>query len=77
MFKMFRKKKEQKEVENLFQEIQINLENNYKDEAIYARKQASQRLEEMRNNNELSEQEYAKWKKVLDEYTNKMIGYHH
>ncbi len=77
MFKKFRKKKEQKEVENLFREIQINLENNYKDEAIYARKQAAKRLEEMRNNNELSEQEYEKWKKVLDEYTNKMIGYHH
>ena len=51
------KKKVQKEVENLFHEIQINLENNYKDLAISARKQAEIRLEEMRKNNELSEKE--------------------
>lgn len=77
MFKKFGKKKEQKELENLYREIQINLENNYKDEAIFAKKHAKERLEELWNNNELSEKEYLKWKKVLDEYTSKMIGYHH
>ena len=61
------------QVENLFHEIQINLENNYKDLAISARKEAEIRLEEMRKNNELSEKEYQKWKKILDEYTEKMI----
>lgn len=77
MFGNKSKKKVQKEVEDLFHEIQINLENNYKDLAISARKQAEIRLEEMRKNNELSEKEYQKWKKILDEYTQKMIGYHH
>ena len=77
MFGNKAKKKVEKEVENLFHEIQINLENNYKDLAISARKQAEIRLEELYKSNDLSEKEYQKWKKILDDYTEKMIGYHH
>ena len=46
---MFQLKSKQgkKEIEELFNEIQINLENNYKDLAIGARKKAAVRLEEL------------------------------
>lgn len=77
MFKNKAEKKVQKELEILFRELQMNLENNYKDLAISARKQAEKRLDEVQKNHELSEKEYQKWKKRLDEYTEKMIGYHH
>lgn len=77
MFKNKAKKKLQKEVEALFHEIQINLENNYKDLAIAALKQAELRLEELIGQEELSEKESLKWKKVLEEYKEKMVGYHH
>lgn len=75
MFQSKEKKKLHKEVEALFHEIQINLENNYKDLAIAALQHAGLRLEELKI--ELSEKEYQKWKKVLDEYKEKMVGYHH
>ena len=61
-----------KEIEALFHEVQINLENNYKDLAISARKQA-----EYQAAGELKEKEYKKLKEQLDEYTKRMEGYHH
>lgn len=73
----FRSKQAKKEMETLFQEIQINLENNYKDLAIGARKKAEQRLEALKKAGELSEKEYIKLKRVLDSYTERMVGYHH
>jgi len=65
------------EVLLLFKEIQINLENNYKDLAIDARKKASKRLEELHTSGELCEKDYDKLKKQMDDYTKRMEGYHH
>ena len=56
---------------------QINLENNYKDLAISARKQAEVKLAEYQAAGELKEKEYKKLKEQLDEYTKRMEGYHH
>lgn len=64
-----------KEILGLINEIQINLENNYKDLAIGARKKAIEKLEEYKG--ELSDKDYTKLKNTLDEYTKKMEGYHH
>ncbi len=66
-----------KEIEDLFNEIQINLENNYKDLAIGARKKAEERLKGMEGTGELSEKDYRKLKATLDDYTKRMEGYHH
>lgn len=66
-----------KEIEALFHEVQINLENNYKDLAISARKQAEVKLAEYQAAGELKEKEYKKLKEQLDEYTKRMEGYHH
>jgi len=66
-----------KEMEKLFNEIQINLENNYKDLAITARKNAELRLEELNAEGAFSPKEYNKLKVKLDTYTQRMVGYHH
>lgn len=72
---MFEHKKAKSEIEYLFHEIQINLENNYKDLAISARKSAEIRLYELKP--VLKEKDYRKLKARLDEYTKRMEGYHH
>lgn len=76
---MFQLKSKQgkREIEELFNEIQINLENNYKDLAIGARKKAAVRLEELHSEDKLSDKDYNKLKAVLDDYTKRMEGYHH
>lgn len=66
-----------KEIEGLFNEIQINLENNYKDLAIGARKKADNRLRELKDAGEIKDKDYNKLKKTLDDYTRRMEGYHH
>lgn len=66
-----------KEIEALFNEIQINLENNYKDLAIGARKKAQARLEELHSEGSLKEKDYIKLKNTIDDYTKRMEGYHH
>lgn len=72
-----KKKNGKQEMESLFHEIQINLENNYKDLAISARKNAEVRLQELKENGELKEKDYGKLKAKLDVYTTRMEGYHH
>ncbi len=72
-----KKKNGKQEIEALFHEIQINLENNYKDLAISARKNAEQKLRELNDQGELKEKDYKKLKARLDEYTTRMEGYHH
>ncbi len=70
-------KKARKEVEAIFNDIQINLENNYKDLAIGARKRAEKRLDELKQAGELSDKDYAKLKVKMDDFTKRMEGYHH
>lgn len=76
---MFHSKSKQarRQIESLFHEIQINLENNYKDLAIDARKRAESRLAESKESGTLNEKDYKKLKKELDVFTERMIGYHH
>ncbi len=70
-------KQAKKDIEALFNEIQINLENNYKDLAIGARKNAEARLKACEETGELKEKDYKKLKARLDDYTKRMEGYHH
>ncbi len=76
---MFNSKSKQikKEIEDLFNDIQINLENNYKDLAIGARKKAEEKLASVEKTGELKDKDYKKLKAKLDDYTNRMKGYHH
>ncbi len=66
-----------KEIEALFHEIQINLENNYKDLAISARKQAEEALSRCETSGELKEKDYKRFLAQLEDYTKRMEGYHH
>ncbi len=66
-----------KEIEDLFHEIQINLENNYKDLAISARRKAEEALARCETSGELKEKDYKRLKAKLDDYTKRMEGYHH
>ncbi len=58
-------------------ELVINLENNYKDLARDALKDLTETVEQMKASGELKEKDYLKYKKKVDEYTEKMVGYHH
>lgn len=76
---MFNSKSKQacKEMEKLFNEIQINLENNYKDLAISARKRAQSKLNELKSSGILTDKHYDKLKERMDSYIKRMEGYHH
>lgn len=70
-------KQARREIEALFNDIQINLENNYKDLAIKARKDAELKLTELKEKGELKDKDYGKLKARLDDFTKRMEGYHH
>ncbi|MCI6677405.1 MAG: hypothetical protein MSG78_11060 [Clostridiales bacterium] len=71
------KKKADKELERVFWELQMNLENNYKDLAIAAYREAEQLMEQKKKSNDLSQKEYKKYKRQLAEYSKKMEHYNH
>lgn len=75
LFKRHNPAKEQ--IEGLFHEIQINLENNYKDLAIGARKQAEKLLAEYETSGVLKGKNLTWCKERLADYTKRMEGYHH
>ncbi len=60
-----------------FNELVINLENNYKDLARAALKDLTETVEQMKASGELKEKDYLKYKAKVDDYAERMIGYHH
>lgn len=71
------KRNVKRRLDSEFQELTINLENNYKDLAIQALKTLQKSVEELHDSGELKEKDYAKVKARVDEYARKMEGYHH
>ncbi len=63
------------ELETIIQELQVNLENNYK--ARDALKKLHATLEENLATGRMKEKDYNKYKKIADDYSNKMANYHH
>lgn len=55
----------------------MNLENNYKDLARQALIDLTNTVEDLREKGELKEKDYMKVKKIVDDYTMRMKGYHH
>ena len=70
---LFKKDISKKELEKAFNEIQMNLENNYKDLAIKAYKDADLMLKESK----IDEKTYTKFKARLDIFAKRMEGYSH
>ena len=66
-----------KEIETSLNEIQINLENNYKDLAIKAFKDSSELVERYHNESLIDEKAYGKYKGQLDVFAKRMEGYSH
>ena len=73
----FRKKKIKTELDQAFEDIQMNLSNNYKDEAKKALKHAHEIYERMVSSGQLSGKEKEKAELRLDEYEVRMQGYGH
>lgn len=71
------KRSTKKVLEGKLSELTMNLENNYKDLARAALKDLQSTIEDMKTSGELKEKDYAKYKKIADEYEQKMIGYKH
>ena len=74
---LFKRNTTKKEIETSLNEIQINLENNYKDLAIKAFKDSSELIEKYHNTAVINEKTYIKYKQQLDEFSKRMVGYSH
>lgn len=70
-------RKKCKELEAIIQELQVNLENNYKDLAHDALKKLHGTLEDKFTTGKISERDYKKYKKIAEDYSAKMANYHH
>ena len=65
---MFERQKALKAIGEKLQEVQMNLENNYKDQTIQALKEAQQVYEQYRNSGLLKEKDIAQIEAKLKEY---------
>lgn len=66
-----------KEVDAKLQSIRVNLENNYKDEAISSRKECEALIEQYKEEGKLKQGEYDSFKDQLYRYKVRMEGYNH
>ncbi len=71
----FRKKKNP--LDDKLNELQMNLENNYKDLAIAARKEAESLYARMMEEGKFKEKEAVAYRKRLDDYAKRMEHYDH
>ena len=74
---LFKRNTTKKEIETSLNEIQINLENNYKDLAIKAYNDAAALIETYRADKKLNDKEYEKYKQELAVFHKRMEGYSH
>ena len=74
---IFKKNTTKKEIESSLNEIQINLENNYKDLAIKAFKDATELIEQYHTQSMIDDKAYAKYSYELDTFGKRMEGYSH
>ncbi|MGN0298616.1 MAG: hypothetical protein ACI4C1_05455 [Lachnospiraceae bacterium] len=77
MFGFFGHSKYYRELEAKLQSIQVNLENNYKDEAISAKKECEVLLEQYKEEGKIKPGEYDFLSGQLRGYAARMEGYNH
>lgn len=71
------KKQAKVQIEIQINDLKLYLENNYKDLAIEAKKEAITLVEAYYEKEYIKEKDYLKYKKQLDEYTAQMKEYNH
>jgi hypothetical protein len=69
--------KEKKMLNEKITELEMNLENNYKDLAHDALRELYALLEYLHNNKKIKDKTYEKFKKTADEHKKDMEGYGH
>jgi len=74
--KLFRSKAE-KELDKIIVDLQNYLSNNYKDLAHDSRKLLGQRCEALFSEGKLSEKDHLRYRRIFEDYTEKMKNYHH
>lgn len=77
MFQFFKKAGAVKELDRIIAELNMNMQNNYKDAAQEALRELEQKLSEMTAANTLSESQKASYTSVLDEYKVRLKSYSH
>jgi hypothetical protein len=65
------------ELDGLLNDLKINLENNYKDLAHDALNKLHETLEGYYENGTIKEKDYLKYKRIADDYSKRMVNYHH
>lgn len=71
------KRKKHSELEEKLNNIQVNLENNYKDEAHKAYREAKELFEEIVKNGELKDKQIELYTKKLSEFEERLKNYGH
>lgn len=74
--KLFKSKAE-KQLDSIIDEIKVNLENNYKSLAHDARRRLGETIEKLRAEGVLNDKVYAEYRRIYEDYTEKMKDYHH
>ena len=71
------KSKAEKELDGIIQRLEMNMSNNYKDNAQDNLKKLEETFKNMVENNELTEKVAHRYENIIDEYKGKMQGYSH
>lgn len=71
------KSREEKELDDIIQQLQINMSNNYKDNARDNMKEFEAMMNSVRESGRLKDKTLSKYEAILDEYREKMKGYSH
>lgn len=71
------KRSVKKEIDSAFNELDMNLANNYKDLAHAALRQVDELVAKFYGEGQLKEKDHDKLVSRIDEYKRRMAGYHH
>ena len=71
------KSKSEKELDGIIQRLEMNMSNNYKDNAQDNLKEFEAALEAMKSKGDLKSSILTKYENKLTEYKSKMVGYSH
>ena len=71
------KSRAEKELDDIIQRLEMNMSNNYKDNAQENLKEFEIKLNELRYSEKIKDKAVSKYESILDSYKEKMKGYSH